>query len=72
MTLDERAKLIEQLTGGTAYVVVVSPGGGVQVERVHPDGASSAIGYGAETAQALHLRSPLEHFRHGSSHQGPW
>jgi hypothetical protein len=72
MTLDERAKLIEQLTGGTAYLVVVQPDGGVQVERFHPNGGSSGIGYGADTPQAMHLRSPLEHFRHGSSHEGQW
>lgn len=72
MTLDEKATMAEGITGGTAYLVVVVPGGSVQVDRYHPDGGSSGIAYGADLPEAAALTDALERFRKGSSYPGPW
>jgi hypothetical protein len=72
MTLDERAALAEQVSGGTAYLVVVHPDGSVMVDRHHPDGGRSGIGYGAELPEAGMVRAALDRFRAGSSYQGRW
>jgi hypothetical protein len=72
MNLQERADAIEDIGGGTAYLVVVNPNGGVMVDRLHPDGTYSGIAYGALTSEAEAIRSPLARFRSGSSHEGEW
>lgn len=62
----------EEISGGTAYLVVIAPEGSVHVERVHPDGSTSGISFGGLTAEAIAVREMVDRFRTGSDHRGEW